>query len=240
MKKLQIFKFDKLSSTQTTCSNILKNIYQSRQDLYKPVAITTKEQFGGKGRKNRKWIHNKNNLAVTYGFWSEMSRLTPLLCQIAALSVVQALQNKVCLKWPNDIFSYKNEKIGGILFDSFTDNDASVFGALIGIGINLNSAPEVEDNKTTIISSNFTEEKLLKEIWIKFAYNFELSRDEYSLNQLIDEIEHNMLWFNEEVKLTSDSEMVKGKIVGIDRNGGLKLETDKGERILSNVYSIVK
>lgn len=110
-------------------------------------------QTGGHGRRGRNWLSPHGNLHC-----STVVRLGPndppaqTLSFVAALAVYDCLDRSllpdtpIVLKWPNDVMVY-GEKIAGILAQRVDDC------AVVGIGVNVCHAPELEGRRTTSILS---------------------------------------------------------------------------------------
>ena len=125
-----------------------------------PLYIRAERQTAGRGRSGRAWSAPNGNLAL--------SRLGPLQCppqavpQIslvagvavhracaALLSGYEAAVARLHLKWPNDLL-LDGAKLAGILIESTTVGGQSI--AVIGIGINLSTAPEVAGRRTAALA----------------------------------------------------------------------------------------
>lgn len=130
-----------VESTQDVAQSLLKEGMQA------PFAVLADEQRSGRGRQGRVWQSVKGNLFLTlvlnpsqnieFGF-------TPI---IAGALFCSAIANKFgirpTLKWPNDIL-FAGRKLAGILCETTRQGDKQgpVF---IGLGLNINFAPEILD-----------------------------------------------------------------------------------------------
>lgn len=110
--------------------------------------LRAERQTSGKGRMGRSWEGAQGNL-----FTSTLVRLSPrdpspaTLAFVAAVAVHDALTDFVgagvlTIKWPNDVMA-DHAKLCGMLLER--EDDA----VIIGIGINIASAPKLPDRATT-------------------------------------------------------------------------------------------
>jgi BirA family biotin operon repressor/biotin-[acetyl-CoA-carboxylase] ligase len=93
---------------------------------------------------------------------------------IAGISVIQTLglDNRLRLKWPNDII-LDGKKVGGILCE---DDDKS---AVVGIGINMNNSPSFP-NSTNLASIDYDldEYRFLESFFMVFRENLQKSNQD--------------------------------------------------------------
>ncbi len=101
------------------------------------TVVTADVQTGGRGRYGRTWESYPDNLHFSAVLpFNKMS--APFMPFAAALAVADTLAPlPVQLKWPNDVL-LNGHKVAGILLEH-ADN-----GLIVGIGINLNTAPQTE------------------------------------------------------------------------------------------------
>jgi BirA family biotin operon repressor/biotin-[acetyl-CoA-carboxylase] ligase len=97
-----------------------------------PTAFLAVKQRQGRGRHGRCWLSPEGGLYVSF-----LVPPHPLLFAHAALAVAEALDSlgvRSELLWPNDVF-VRQRKIAGILIEVVSEV------AVVGVGVNLNSAP---------------------------------------------------------------------------------------------------
>ena len=111
-----------------------------------PLSIhTSEQQIAGKGRNGKKWISPKGkNIYLSIGWlsnlkYSQLDGLSLAIGTILASSLNKFTQNKVGIKWPNDLLIEK-KKISGILIETIDLNNQ--VGVVIGIGINVHMSKE--------------------------------------------------------------------------------------------------
>lgn len=114
-----------------------------------PTWILADSQTGGRGRGGRKWVSPQGNLHATLVMPLEGPvRDAPLRSMIASVALRDALdgfldgRDRLRVKWPNDVL-LDGGKVAGILLETFGQGDGSRI--LIGVGVNLLSAPELPE-----------------------------------------------------------------------------------------------
>lgn len=111
------------------------------------TVLRAMRQTRGRGREGRPWVSQYGNLYLSLLLrpkikpqrWAEISF-------VAGLAVAEAVDRhtprRVWLKWPNDVL-LDDKKLAGILIES-----AGSDGLVIGIGVNVASAPPDDDVHT--------------------------------------------------------------------------------------------
>jgi BirA family transcriptional regulator, biotin operon repressor / biotin---[acetyl-CoA-carboxylase] ligase len=152
MRSTQIKVYDSLVSTQGEALAYL------RSGELGPCWIQALEQTKGMGRRGRTWESLKGNLMASwYGVLNIAMADAPPLAFVAALSVTDLLKPHVKephalrIKWPNDIL-YKGQKLCGILVQTETLIDQNGLGVVVGIGLNLNKTPVLDNACATALN----------------------------------------------------------------------------------------
>lgn len=138
----QLAAFDTLNGSTNT-----EAMQLGRQGELCPLWIVTDHQLGGRGRHNRAWIAPKGNLAASLVMETDASvSITATLGFVAGVALERAivkvapyLQNRLSLKWPNDILA-DGAKLSGILLESEAI-DSKRRLVVVGIGVNNIAAP---------------------------------------------------------------------------------------------------
>lgn len=114
--------------------------------------LVARRQTAGRGRQGRDWYDGAGNFMGSTLVTIRKNDPAPAsLSFVAALAVGQAIDHALggaCrprLKWPNDV-SLDGGKVAGILLEMVGDK------VVVGIGINLVSAPQLPDRKTAKLS----------------------------------------------------------------------------------------
>ncbi|MFK7839168.1 MAG: biotin--[acetyl-CoA-carboxylase] ligase [Bdellovibrionales bacterium] len=132
---------------------------QSTQDLVKQAAydyqpeglvIHALSQLDGRGRHGRTWVSVEGNLFLSV-LLRPACRASVIgqLSLIIGLCLVEAIEqhsndnlnNRLILKWPNDLL-LDNQKCAGILLESELSANGDVEWLVLGVGLNVISAPD--------------------------------------------------------------------------------------------------
>ena len=141
--KFEIFKYEKVTSTNDIAMDLIKN--KKKYFGYVYAQIQTK----GRGTRGREWISKKGNLfgsiffplKKNYQEFNEFSIINPIIISNVIKNFCEF--KHINLKFPNDIFVNK-KKVCGILQETITYNNINFL--IIGIGINLISNPKINSN----------------------------------------------------------------------------------------------
>lgn len=209
-----LLEFESIDSTNTEAKRQIdlggKNV----------LCITATLQTKGRGRMERVWESSREgNLYMTIVCESifispEISEILPLY---TAFSVMKAINSEIGskainYKWPNDLL-IEGQKFGGILIEKYK----GFF--IIGIGINITSAPE-----NTIFPATFLEKYNLssnaKQIFESFQRNLETNK-----LAVINFLSENFFTKNE---ISINKGEFKGVFKKIQENGNLVLILENG------------
>lgn len=148
------------------------------------------------------------------------------LSLVAGLALIEAIDvaatsQPMMLKWPNDVLLSGN-KLAGILLER-SGNDV-----VIGFGVNLASAPELQDRPCASLSGKISPEAFAPLLAAGFARLLELWRN--SEPSLLAQA-----WLARAHPIgtpltvhSAANEVVSGRFDGIDTDGALRLRTDGG------------
>jgi BirA family biotin operon repressor/biotin-[acetyl-CoA-carboxylase] ligase len=198
------------------------------------TAIITDHQFLGKGQRGNTWqTDSHQNLTITYILkptFLQSDKAFQLYVAIA-LAVIKTLEildgPHFKIKWPNDIY-HKEYKLGGILIEN-SIRKQQLTTACVGIGLNINQtsfgglqATSLKriTNRTYLIQEVFNELSSTLE-----TYYLKLRQGHHE--QLKDTYHQYLYWMNE-MHDFHDGKRFRGVIRGIDGNGRLLIESEKG------------
>ncbi len=168
-------KFKKYFFKSVTSTNDIA-IKKIKKDIRSGIVVA-KKQTKGRGRYGNKWIYMKNNLFMSVFFKLgnniNLNTLTSVSCRITRISLLKFLNKNITIKKPNDLLIDK-KKICGILQETlFYKNDKF---AIIGIGININNSPSINNYPTTylnlFVKKKLTSAKICNEIKKNFENYF--------------------------------------------------------------------
>lgn len=134
--KMPVVIFDECQSTNSEAADLLrKNV------LPAPFVVVAKRQTKGRGRLGRNWFSREGAsicMSVCADFGGLAADIIESATVRAGIAVCAALSelcgNKLLLKWPNDIYSPRGEKISGMLAELVQVEKS--YKIVFGIGIN--------------------------------------------------------------------------------------------------------
>ena len=206
-----------------------------------PLLVLAEQQTAGRGRRGRKWV----SPFAQNVYYSLVLRIEDGLRQLEGLSLVvglavmQALRESgvqgAALKWPNDVL-VGQKKIAGILLELVGD-PADICHVVLGIGINVNmqKADEVDQQWTSVqleTDCPVDRNSLVAHLGLQLQCYLERHRV-VGFAGLQEEWEQNHAWQGRAVSLIAGVNQVEGVVLGVDRQGALRLSVDGVE----NVYS---
>ena len=233
----KIINFETLPSTNL----YLKQNYHIFDEY---TVITTDNQTNGRGRINRVWNSNKDDLTFSILLKPNIdSSKIPLISLIigAAINTIVDKYIKSYIKWPNDIL-VNDKKLAGILVEGVFSE--KIDAVIVGVGINVNTV-EFPDNliiKATSLKKELNIEidknELLTQIIEQFIYlynEFLNGNDQY-----LDILKNNNYLKNKKVYINNNEVDVldintKGNLI-IKENEEIK-EIFFGEVTLEKIYN---
>lgn len=242
------FDVDALAECESTNSLLLE---RAEQGAPSGSVIVADRQTAGRGSRGRSWLSTPESsltFSVLWRFERSIEHLSGLSLAVG-VAVINALEacgaSGVTLKWPNDIL-YDDAKLGGILVEMLSEDDATL--AIVGIGLNL-SLPENSwaGNDFALPPAALDEmlldmpdrHALLAELLIELAHVFDIFAGG-GFAALRDQWHARHAWQKRPVSLQRDGKVLKEGIChGADIDGALLLKTDAGiERCLSGDVSL--
>lgn len=232
----QILFFNEIDST-----NVFLLANEDTTNFEDGCIVYTNFQHKGKGYATNTW-QSQNGKNALFSILlrplflpiSEQFIINKLIC-ISIVKALKSITNKdFSIKWPNDIY-YKNYKIAGILIQNVLKAN-KLDKMVLGIGLNVNQTvfDEKLPNPTSlklIDGANFEIKTIIKEIALQFDLLYYKLKNNIIFK--IDSIYDGLLFnknkyclFKKPVK--NDFELFKGKIIGIDSIGKLKIEKEDG------------
>jgi BirA family biotin operon repressor/biotin-[acetyl-CoA-carboxylase] ligase len=140
--------FAELASTSTECTE------RARAGEAAGLAVMAHRQSAGRGSRGRVWQAPEGNLNLSVLLRPQRPAAEAgMFALLAGVAVAEALESltplAVSLKWPNDVL-LGGAKLAGILIDA-APAGAGLEWLVIGIGINLRAAPQIEGRLTTAL-----------------------------------------------------------------------------------------
>lgn len=204
--------------------------YALSANSHEPVLFVAKEQSAGRGRLGRSFLSRRGQgiyMSLLY-FTEETARDAVSVTSAAAVIVAKAIEDATCspmkIKWVNDIYS-AHGKVAGILAESVCLD--GVTAMVVGVGINVGDI-EFPNELCGIAASigEISDEKkahLVDSIVMGLLTHAENCRD----NSFMDEYRKRSMLDGEFVELFCAGESAgRGRVIGIDDNGGLVMIFD--------------
>ncbi|MEO4047002.1 bifunctional biotin--[acetyl-CoA-carboxylase] ligase/biotin operon repressor BirA [Pseudomonas sp. CAU 1711] len=229
--------FDSLDSTN---AEVLRRLAEGAPA---PLLVLAERQESGRGRRGRSWVSPfGENLYYSLGLRLEGGAFAlDGLSLSVGLAVARALQEAgvvdVGLKWPNDLL-VGGRKIAGVLLE-LSGDPAGACQVVIGIGVNVNMLPGAAvaiDQPWTSLRERSgqlvdrTELALLLGCWLR-RYLERHEREGFAA--LREEWESCHLWQGREVSLLAGAQRIDGIVLGVDRQGALRMDVAGQERQFS-------
>ena len=227
--------FDSIDSTN---AEALRAIERGRAA---PFLVLAERQTAGRGRRGRKWV----SPFAENVYYSLVLRIEGGMRQLEGLSLVvglavmQALRelgvSAAGLKWPNDVL-VGQKKIAGILLELIGD-PADVCHVVLGVGINVNMqmTDEVDQQWTSMrleAGKVFDRNQMVAVLSEKLQGYLHRHQVE-GFSAIQSEWEQNHLWQGRAVSLIAGVNQVDGEVLGIDKQGALRLKVDGVEKNFS-------
>lgn len=229
MDQIEGFKLIKFGEIDSTNKESVRRI--SALQLSDKSIICSDIQNIGYGKDSRKWYSPAGNLYASISIKTDLSfEFCKQYSFITALSIRQAVgfyvegQGVLC-KWPNDVL-VDGEKISGILLESLQDSRNQKW-LIIGLGLNVNTAPKVQGKKVTSLKDLTNKEQDISVVLQKIVYYFQYYESIFK-QQGFERIKEIWLKYcyklNEIIEVSLQNKKYKGKFLGIDDFGSLLLK----------------
>ncbi len=195
-------------------------------------------QANGRGRRGRQWVSPFGSNLYLSMYWRLDAGMAAamglsLVIGIAAVEALEAIGIEgVKLKWPNDLY-YQDKKLAGILVE-MSGQAGGAAHLVIGMGLNIGMPdvqPDIDQPWTTLnqacgdLSIDRTQLALsLIEHWNTALVDYELK----GLAGFVERWNRLDNFLGRPVKLLMGPREVHGVVKGIDQQGGVILETEKG------------
>jgi BirA family biotin operon repressor/biotin-[acetyl-CoA-carboxylase] ligase len=240
-----------LPSLPAACRLVLRDTVGSTNDEAKRLAregaaagtlVWALEQTAGRGRRGRVWSSPRGNLylslirrpAAPPDRAAQLGFVAALAVADAVRELAPGLGEPAC-KWPNDVL-LGGRKIAGILLESEMGKSGDLAFVVVGVGVNLASAPPDTEYPATSIAAEGVPPPAPPAALGAFARHFETWAQCWERKGFAPVRE---AWINRavalggQIRVRLDSATLHGKFVDIDQQGMLLLETADGLRQIS-------
>ena len=197
-----------------------------------PVVIMTNNQRSPRGRRGSSWVdYHHHSLSFTLCLKLEGNiNDYKILSYIVGISILEAckefkMQN-LTMKWPNDIM-IGDKKVCGILIENNIINKNLFFSA-IGVGFNIS----IPSNLLNLINKDVGNlsidthklEMLIPTSIQQITTNITLLKNK-GFQSFKEKCNKSMYAKNKNVILRNDSDEIIGKLLGVDKDGYLEINT---------------
>lgn len=209
-------------------------------DAKNGTLFTADAQTAGRGRLGRGWASPPG-----CGIWMSLlltpdiaPERIPEITLVAGMAVCRAIGAPAMIKWPNDIV-IGSKKICGIL------TEYSGGRVICGIGINVNtrSFPQELEHIATSLYLETGHETDRAALAAGVMNSFEPLYDRFlssGFAVLADEYRSRCVTIGREVTVTGAGDTVRGIASGITPDGGLVIDTDHGQKIITSGEASVR
>lgn len=224
-----ILHYDSISST-------MEKAFALAVDGQKEGTVVCAEtQTKGKGRMGRNW-NSPSGKGIYVSIIlrprlspAVVSQLTLLSAAAVCAAIRQATGLEVTIKWPNDIL-FGKKKIAGILTEISAEMDCVRF-VIVGIGINVNTAPtQLPEHATSlksIASKKISRVKVLQAVLNTFETEYREFTDK-GFKPVIKKWKELSSTLGSRVCLSDQNGAIQGEAVDLDEFGGLMIKQDNG------------
>ena len=189
-----------------------------------------KEQWGGKGQREKKWISKPNeNILISIVvkpdkvFNNNILHFNMLVASICHRFVSKIAGSECKIKWPNDLY-FGDRKAGGILIENVFKGKLWSW-SVVGIGINVNQTTfdkEIE-NPTSIqltTGDQYDNIDLAKQLHADFLFQINLYKMA-DTEAILEYYNKHLYKKGEEAKLYFNNKLVDSFIKEVNNNGQL-------------------
>jgi BirA family biotin operon repressor/biotin-[acetyl-CoA-carboxylase] ligase len=216
--------YESLDST----NNYLKSNLESHQHFDVVIAET---QSHGRGRRDHTWFSTKDSLtfSILIKNISEYTKtLLPYYTAYIIHKCLDSTSDHLKIKWPNDLL-YNGLKLSGILVESIYQKTLKAVVVGIGLNVNQNHFPlELASIATSLrMQENkvFDKEVILNQILNRFEEEYQTFMQNPA--KIIDYCNKHLAFMDQEVTVSTQREVIKGTIIGINDQGYLVLKDNQ-------------
>lgn len=233
MDNIHLIVLDQVAST----NEYLKKIIDKNTPA--GTIVITNKQTKGRGQQNNKW-ESETGKNLTFSILLKPFILAEQIFMISkavSLGITDALSVEFGLdfriKWPNDIY-YENKKLAGILIENQM-NGEKISYSIIGIGININQEIFLSDAPNPISLKNIVKKelhlnKILNKLLDHIAIWYEILKNE-QFEKINTAYQQNLYRNEGYFHFMTKKEKINAKIIEVENDGKLILETLEGKRM---------
>jgi BirA family biotin operon repressor/biotin-[acetyl-CoA-carboxylase] ligase len=162
-----------------------------------------------------------------------------------AAAISSVAPGLVALKWPNDVW-LKGKKAGGIIAEAVADPAQNLVCVLLGIGLNLNLGPadipeELQEKATSvrIATGQHCDRIEVAATLLNRLDSRYMEAEAHGFAAIRPDYEGYSALTGKTVTVNDGATRVAGRVSGVDNEGALMLETDRGlRRVMAGEVSV--
>jgi BirA family biotin operon repressor/biotin-[acetyl-CoA-carboxylase] ligase len=195
------------------------------------TVVVAQRQTRGRGRMKRTWVSADGGLYFTIVVRPTLAVMSASLVNLAAaIDMADLLRSAysvdAVLKWPNDILAGQR-KLCGILSQMEIEGGQVAYIS-IGIGLNVNNAPEKKEPAATSLRALLKRPLPRREILVEFLNRFEKRMTHFDADAVVAQWKANNATIGRPVRIETVDNTHTGTAVDIDPYGGLILRRADG------------
>lgn len=170
------------------------------------------------------------SLALELQIPVEKQFLLNMAVSLAVLQCVRAYLPEAKIKWPNDIL-VDRQKIAGILVENSIQGQF-LTSTVIGIGLNVNqkdfgSLPRAA-SLSTLSERNIYPDEVYPKLTAELEWRLSSIQEEWRISK---DYHENLLFFGSLTTFEKNGRLFKGKVMGVDEWGRLRVEENEEQQI---------
>ena len=201
------------------------------------VVIVAKEQSSGRGRRDNKWVGPSGNLYFSFilkpkGSSKDIGQHS-FVTAVALADTTKKLLKTNCHyqhKWPNDGL-INDKKFSGTLLETSLGENGDVDYLIVGIGVNIVSAPDDKASLNEAAANVLTSEEFLTLYLKNLTDNLQLYREQ-GFAPIRTKWLQDAKGLHEDITVRLPQDTLKGVFNGLDDNGALLLSSEGGQKII--------
>jgi BirA family transcriptional regulator, biotin operon repressor / biotin---[acetyl-CoA-carboxylase] ligase len=214
----------------------------ARSGAEEGTVVWALEQTAGRGRRGRAWSSPRGNCyaslvqrpACSLDRAAQLGFIAALAVGDALAALVPGLGGLGC-KWPNDVL-VSGRKIAGILLESEVGDGRSLSFVVVGVGINLISAPaDVEFPAASILVEGHRppEPAVMLEAFVRHFESWARCWQEEGFTPVRAAWRARAAGLGEPIRVRLEGATLCGRFADVDQDGVLLLDTPDGRRHIS-------
>lgn len=217
---------------------VLRRDIEIKPDALEGLAVQSWEQNQGRGRHGNIWYSPKGNLYISICFFPQKNMIDfGQMAFVVALALRDSYwrynidQDRIKLKWPNDIL-IDDKKAAGLLLEAGKDASGRDF-LILGAGVNIYIAPQdrIALDDVCDLPKNHLENNIIafRDVFLELLAQYYQKWHEGDFETLKNEWLKTAAFLGKEITVRCANETRKGVFKGIDNNGALLLRGNDGK-----------